>query len=118
MACIAIREYRDLKPEDMSVVTSLDSRTIKNDYGKVSIWVLKHHTEGFELAGSCARHTNERWSVTTLDRTSGTTHGNAFLTLAAATCVFHSDKPWYKSDIATAMDRGLVGGSLQEVSNA
>lgn len=92
---MAIKEYRDIKPGEMSVVEALDSRTIKNDYGKVSIWTLKHHTAGWECAGSCARATVERWSVTTFDRSNSTTHGNSFLSLADALKVFHSDKPWY-----------------------
>ena len=89
-----IREYRDLKPEDYSVVTVLAAREVQNDYGQARSWTLKHHTAGFECAGSCARSTPEKWSVTSVSN--GSTFGNSFLAESDAREVFGSDKPWYR----------------------
>ena len=84
-----IREYRDLKPEDRSIVTVLSVRDVANDYGQVRPWALKHHTAGFECAGSCARSTVEKWTVTSVSN--GSTFGNSFLSEPEALAVFNSD---------------------------
>jgi len=82
------------KPTDLSVVTVLASRDVTNDYGQSRPWTLKHHTAGFECAGSCARATPEKWSVTSVSN--GSTFGNSFLNESDAREVFGSDKPWYR----------------------
>ena len=87
------KEYGQIKPEEMSVATVLDTRTMPT--GAQRIWTLKHHTAGLELAGSCARSTKERWSVTHFDCGANAIFGNSFSTLDAAMAVFHSDKPGY-----------------------
>ena len=111
-----IAEYREVK-DKMSAVTALATREVTNDYGKVSAWTLKHHTAGFELAGSRARPTDERWSVTTFDRSSGTTHGNSFRTLEAARSVFDSDKPWYRPQVPCGVthDREMTADLLGDI---
>lgn len=90
-----IREYRDIKQGEMSVRTILAEREVTGDNGRKSVWVLKHHSAGWECAGSCARDTAEKWSVTSFDRGANHTHGNSFLNEASARRVFDSDKPWY-----------------------
>ncbi len=95
---MAIREYRDIKDGEMSVKTVLAERTITNDWGRSSTWVLKHHTAGWECAGSAARDTVEHWSVTSFNGQSTT--GNSFLTEAEARTVFGSEKPWYKPAVS------------------
>jgi hypothetical protein len=89
-----IKEYRDIKPGEMSTVTVLAERSITNDYGRAKVWTLKHHTAGYECAGSCARLTDEKWSVTTME--DGSRYGNSFTSESEACIVFESDRPWYR----------------------
>ncbi len=103
-----IKEYRDLTDADRSVVTVLATRNVVNDYSQTREWILRHHTAGFECAGSCARSTVEKWTVTSFSN--GSRFGNSFLNESDACEVFNSDKPWYR-DLArfpytnTATDR-------------
>lgn len=89
-----IREYRDIKPGEMSVVTTLATKTVTNDYGRKITWDLRHHTAGWECAGSCARWTDERWSITTFDRSSNTSYGQARRTLAESQADFDAKKDY------------------------
>lgn len=69
-----IKEYRDLKPEDESEVKILAKgiAAFNREY------TLKHHTAGYEPAGSCARYAEEKFSVTyPFDNA---IHGKAFKT--------------------------------------
>lgn len=68
-----IVEYGTYTDADRSTVTRIDSAVFdRREY------VLKHHTPGFECAGSCARYNgNEVWSVTF--QSAGATHGRRFL---------------------------------------
>jgi hypothetical protein len=76
-----IRECRDVKPEEVSIVTLLREEKRQSAYGVVRSWRLKHHTAGFEIAGSCMRSTPEKWTVSFIDY-DGARHGRQFLTLA------------------------------------
>ncbi len=103
-----IKEYRDLTDADRSVVTVLSTRNVVNDYSQTREWILRHHTAGFECAGSCARSTPEKWSVTSVSN--GSTFGNSFLNESDARTVFNSDRPWYRDErifpyAKTAADR-------------
>lgn len=89
------KEYGQIKPEELSVVTVLDTRTVHSN-GRNGEWKLKHHTAGFEPAGSVARYTEEKWSVTSFDAGLNSTFGNSgFRSEAEARKVFDSAKPWY-----------------------
>lgn len=63
-----IKEYRDLTDSDRSIVTILKQGIVHT---------IKHHTEGYECAGSCSRHTNEKWSVTRVF--DNAIHGKTFI---------------------------------------
>lgn len=79
----AIKEFHQLRPADYSVRTLIKAVTGRNgrDY------TLHHVSRGYEVAGSCARFTEEKWSVTfTLG---GCSHGRAFKTPQEAENALH-----------------------------
>jgi hypothetical protein len=52
------------------------ARSVVKVIARQGKYTLKHHTAGYEPAGSCARYTDEVWSITfELD---GSTHGRRF----------------------------------------
>lgn len=78
-----IVEYANAPSAQFSKVTKLDSAV--NDRRE---YFLKHHTAGFELAGSMARwNANEVWSVTF--EMGGATNGRRFLNKAEAQDLFN-----------------------------
>ena len=85
-----IAEYRDAPSDKFSKVTTLDSAVNgRREYS------LKHHTPGFECAGSMARWSgHEMWSVTFY--MDGATHGRRFLNKGEAQDLF--DK-WTRRDV-------------------
>jgi hypothetical protein len=85
-----IAEYRDAPSDQFSKVTTLDS-----GINEMREFFLKHHTPGFELAGSMARWNDyEMWSVTF--EMGGATNGRRFLKKGEAQDLF--DK-WTGRDV-------------------
>jgi hypothetical protein len=70
-----IREYGALRTEELSQRIVL---------AETEGWKLIHHSAGYEPAGSMARYTQERWSVTVYDPHSNETHGRSFRALSDA----------------------------------
>lgn len=64
-------EYRDVTDGQVSRSTVLDQATHNG-----RTYLLRHHSAGYESAGSMARWTNEKWSVSR----PGAFGGSAFLT--------------------------------------
>ena len=85
MECPAIAEYGDIKRLGwrMSVETLLGTHVRERD-GRV--YKLSHHAAGYEVAGSCARWTNEKWSVRFM--LDGARHGKSFASWLDAVCYF------------------------------
>lgn len=72
-------EYKDLTPEMMSTQTVVKEGT-HNWMG--TPLKLTHYTEGYVVAGSAARHTDAKYTVTFMD--GGARHGHSFKSFEAA----------------------------------
>ena len=86
-------EYGSYTDDQRSKVTTLDSgKSPEGEYPRQ--FYLKHHSAGYEPAGSMARWTDERWGVT-FDQ-GGAINGRRFLTLPPAQDLFNK---WTGRDV-------------------
>jgi hypothetical protein len=90
-----LQEYGSLRPGELSERTLI---------AEAEGWKLEHHTAGYEPAGSVARYTNERWSVTDYDPHSNETHGRSFRVLSAEEAYFQ-ERISHRSRISSRLDR-------------
>lgn len=69
-----IKEYRDIKEGERSTITTTMQKQGKDQRGILRKFELLHFTEGFVLAGSCARYQQEKYLVRYVDK-NGTSYG-------------------------------------------
>lgn len=91
-----IKEYGQVAPEEVSKVTVLSA--FKGVVlGETVEWQMKHHTAGYEMAGSAMRYTPEKVSVTYFSPRFNSTHGRSFTDIIKA-CAYFGEE--FKKDKA------------------
>jgi hypothetical protein len=83
---ILLADFADAKGQ-MSQVSIIDT-LVDSDNNRC--WYFKQHEPGFEPAGSMARWTNRKWSVTHFDYLCNATFGKSFKGKAEAKAYFQS----------------------------